>query len=423
MKQFPNRAVLGPFHLNFATARLFRDGVDQELRPRAFRALRVLIQNSGQVVDYDTMIREAWDGVRVSKHTINVTIGEIKEVLKECGSWIDCRPRCGYCLEVPESEDLILTGWHFRNLFSRTGFDEALLCFGDAARNDHGDGRARQAIAGVYLMLGALLLGDPRRLHRLFLDAYREAEEVGGARPEMRLDHAFALSIFEGKHEEAEQEIRELQRAMPQFAEAYARLAMVCCFQGRLDEAVQCTQRARSADLLAPMLAFTETVVRIFRREFDLAAVHGRRAADLHPGSPFVRVVYAEALEHSGQTGKAGEQYRFASAMAADVPWIRAQAARFLARNGRLAEAIEVLEDLQRRQESRHVDAYHLALLLESLGRRTDALRELHRAQDERCHILALIDVDPKIDSLREDPLFVQFKQGLRERQARKKIG
>src|SRR5215472_13083199 len=91
---------LGPFRLDTSTNRLRRNGDALELRPRAFRALQVLIQNPGHLVDYSRMIREAWDGIQVSHHTIAVTIGEIKDVLGEYGNWITCRPKFGYCLEV-----------------------------------------------------------------------------------------------------------------------------------------------------------------------------------------------------------------------------------------------------------------------------------------------------------------------------------
>jgi len=46
------------------------------------------------------MISEAWDGVQVSNHTVAVTIGEIKQVLGEYGSWISCQPRFGYRVDI-----------------------------------------------------------------------------------------------------------------------------------------------------------------------------------------------------------------------------------------------------------------------------------------------------------------------------------
>src|ERR1700722_15757209 len=86
MLEVKDPIVLGPFRVDLASTRLLRDGVELDLRPRAFRALKVLIHNPGRLVNYQQMIDEAWDGTHVSKHTVAVTIGEIKHVLGEYGS-------------------------------------------------------------------------------------------------------------------------------------------------------------------------------------------------------------------------------------------------------------------------------------------------------------------------------------------------
>ncbi len=41
--------ALGPFRVNLATTRLLRDGAELELRPQAFRAFKVLIENPGRL--------------------------------------------------------------------------------------------------------------------------------------------------------------------------------------------------------------------------------------------------------------------------------------------------------------------------------------------------------------------------------------
>ena len=65
--------AVGPFCLDVANHRLLRDGVEVKLRPQAFQAFRVLVQNSGHEVDYHLMIQEAWAGTCVSGHTVEVT--------------------------------------------------------------------------------------------------------------------------------------------------------------------------------------------------------------------------------------------------------------------------------------------------------------------------------------------------------------
>ena len=51
------------------------------------------------------MIREAWDGISVSRNTVAVTVAEVKKVLQEYGPWIRCRPKLGYRLEIPRGEE------------------------------------------------------------------------------------------------------------------------------------------------------------------------------------------------------------------------------------------------------------------------------------------------------------------------------
>ena len=104
--------AFGPFCFDTEAPRLLRDGMELELRPQALHALRVLVQSSGRCVDYEEMIGEAWHGISVSRHTVAVTVGEVKKALKEYGGWISYHPKLGYRLDVPQSEDLIRNGWH-----------------------------------------------------------------------------------------------------------------------------------------------------------------------------------------------------------------------------------------------------------------------------------------------------------------------
>jgi DNA-binding winged helix-turn-helix (wHTH) protein/tetratricopeptide (TPR) repeat protein len=405
--------AIGPFRVDLAASRVFRAGVELELRPRAFRALTVLIQNPGRLVEYEQLIREAWDGTHVSKHTVNVTVGEIKDVLEEYGAWIICRPKFGYSLDIPKSDDLIRRGWHFWNQYTRLGFESALHCFQEAAQNDSADFRAFEGISSTYLMLAGFEMCAPRDIHKAFFEANRRAEALSGRlTPELRLDRAFGLCLFEKRMAESEAEALEVLRQRPKLVYAYIRLALIYISNSRLDEARDMMLRALATDALVPELAFLQIVIALFRREFDLAVECGKNTVDLHPGLQVGRAFYAQALEFAGYTQEAMVQYRLASSMAPDTPWILIQEARCLAWNGRPQEAQTILERSQRTRQNAYVDAYQLALLLEALGRRDEAFQELERAYEENSYALLFLDVDAKSDSLRDDPRFM----GLRNR-------
>ena len=418
MAHVETEIALGPFRVDLAETRLLRDGVQLGLRPQAFRALEVLLRNHGRLVDYGQMIREAW-GVQVSKHTVATTVNEVKSVLGEYGSWITCQPKFGYRLTMRQSEDLLRRGWYFWNQHTRIGYESALQCFQQAAENDSSDFRAFEAISSTCLMLAGFLMREPRDCHAIFLAAHRRAVALCGLTPELRLDRAFGLLIFEQNLEEAESELLAVRRERPSLVHAHIRLALLYLASGRLDEARNVMIQAKAVDELEPQLAILGTIVPLFRREFQAAEEWGRQNLDLHPSSQVGRAFYAEALEQTGRFEEALAQYRLAIALSPDALWIRADEGGCLARHGQSAAAMAILEDLQRIGRTAYVDAYHVALLLDSLGRRNEAFQALERAHEEKAYSLLYIGVDAKADALRSDPRFARFgKKALRSRAA-----
>ena len=403
MVNLPETISFGPFRLELSATRLLKNGAELELRPRAFRALSVLIQNQGRLVDYNQMIREAWDGIQVSHHTITVTVAEIKSVLREYGRWITCRPKFGYSLEIPRSEELLRRGWHFWNQYTRIGFENALRCFEQAAELDDADFRPFQAISSTHLMLAGFLMRAPRDTYSPFLRAHTRAVQLCGLTPDLQLDWAFGLCVFERKFADAEQELLAIHPSSSNAVLIYTRLALTYLASGRLDKARALMQQAQGTDSLSPDLAFLGTVVRLFGREFEAAVEWGKTTLELHPSSQVGRAFYAEALDFAGCTEEALEQYGLAATLSPDTGWIRADQARCLASHGRTADAMSILDSLRRNRDSEYVDSYHLALLLNALGKRQDAYEELERARNEKSYALAFAALDPKADWLREE--------------------
>ncbi|HEX5228513.1 MAG TPA: winged helix-turn-helix domain-containing protein [Bryobacteraceae bacterium] len=396
---------LGPFRVNLAASRLHRDGVELDLRPRAFRALRVLIQNPGRLVEYEQMIREAWDGVHVSKHTVAVTIGEIKQVLGEYGSWIHCQPKFGYRLEIPQSEVLIRKAWHYWSQYNQLGFEHALRCFEEAAELDSADFRAWEGISSTHLMLGSFVMRPPRDLVRPFWHAHEQAVEACGLTWELRLNAAYARFVFDHDLATAERELVQLQRERPNSPHVYIRLAMVYLAGHRLEEARALMPPALAADALLPPLAFIGCLLRLYGREFDSAIEWSESQLDLHPSSQIGRVHYAEALEFAGRLAEAKTQYEIAFRRS-ESPIARVTQARFLARAGEREEALRIYEELQEARKHDYLDAFQIALLAHALGRRDEAFEELERALEENSYTLLFLNVDGKADPLRQDPRF-----------------
>ena len=359
------------------------------------------------------MMREAWGGIVVSTHTVEVTVGEVKKALGEYGSWISRRPKLGYRLEIPESRDLIRSGWHFWNRRTREGFEKALHCFGQAAREDSRDFRAFEGLSLCYLMLGVYGMRQPCEMRRGFVEAHRRAVDLAGWTPELRSMRAHGLRVFERRYAEAESEFLRVLREKPSLVSTYVWLSMLYTTLGRLDEALALLVRAHRVDPLYPALAASEIFIRFCRREFDAAVACGELAVDLYPYLQLGRAFYAEALEYSGRVEEALAQYRIGYLMSPEFLCLRVLEAVCLAKNGRQKKARVILDDIERTRCSEYVDAYFAALLREALGDRDGAFRELERAIAEESPNLNFLDVDPKMDSLRSDRRFACLRDKL----------
>lgn len=405
--------TFGPFSLDASATQLLRDDVEIRLRPQALRVLKVLLIHSGEWVRYEQMIAEAWEGTLVSQHTIDVTVGEVKRSLQEYGKWIANRPKVGYTLDVPRSDELVRRGWHFWNQRTCEGLEHAIDCFEQAAAECPSDFRAFEGLSSSYLTLVTFGMKSPADMRAKFLEAHSRAEALCGLTPDLRCNFAYSLHIFERKVEDAEAGLLQAIEEKPTLAAAFIRLALLYGSLAEIDKSAEMVARARAADPLWPVVSMMECQVRVWRREFNEATTAGRNAVALHPYLQAARAVYAEALEHSGRPEEALVQYQIASALDPELPWVKALEGACLARIGRTAEALAVLQRLEQLRGAQYVDAFHMAILRRALGQTDEAFEELERAGNENSAWLYSLNVDPRIDVFRDDPRYEPLRNRL----------
>ena len=414
-KEVPHAAdvTFGPFTLDLAGARLFCDGTEVKLRPRAFHVLRVLLQHNGRALGYERLMAEAWEGTFVSRHTVDVTVREVKKTLGQYGTWITHRPKVGYSLELPTSEEHVRRGWHFWTRRTREGFERAIDCFTAASRECSADARAFEGLSVCYLALANFGMRPPREMYPQFLAAHQRAVALGGLTPELRCNRAHGLHLFERQFEEAESEFRTVLQEKPTLASTYVRLAMLCSTLKRYDEALEAIARGYRVDPLLPMLPVMESAIRFFRREYDVAIEVGAKIVELHPYLQVGRAIYARALEYSGRPAEALEQYRRGSMMSPDLPWLRALEGACLAQMGRSDEAAAIVHSLAELRRTEYIDAFFMAVMRLALEQREEAFAEIVRAVDENSAWLYSLGADPKMDDFAGDARFQKLRRDL----------
>jgi DNA-binding winged helix-turn-helix (wHTH) protein len=406
-----NQLRFGPFLLDCANGSVFRDGTEIRIRSQVYEVIKVLASSLGREVSVAELLKEAWKGSVVSRHTIAVTVCEARKALAEYGNWIEYRPNRGYRLTIPAADDQLKIGLLMAQRCTREGLEKALDRLRMAAK-DQFDRRLVDAIARTCLMLGVYSAISPAESLARFEHAYQVATELFCLTPALMADHAHAVHLFERSRAEAERELLEAAREQENPV-TYVRLTLLYAAQRRFNCALESLQRARALDQFDAGISAAEMFLWLARSDFQRAVEVGAAALELQPYFYLDRAFYGQALEFSGRVDEALTQYRAAQILAPDIPWLKALEAGCLARRGDCQEAEEILAELRNCRTTTYVDSYYLAPILDALNRREEAFGELWRAREENSAPLYAVDVDPKLVSLRSDRRFTTFRKGL----------
>ena len=97
----------GPFRLDGREQRLSGGGRVVPLTPKVFDVLRVLVENSGHLVEKDALLKEVWRDSFVEEGALNRTISVLRKALAEHDSaqqYIETIPKRGYRFVAPVAD-------------------------------------------------------------------------------------------------------------------------------------------------------------------------------------------------------------------------------------------------------------------------------------------------------------------------------
>ena len=106
-KQVKRLYEFGPFHLDVTERLLRRNGQEIILKPKTYEVLLVLVENSGHIVERETLMQKVWPNSFVEEANINTQISELRRILSEGGDnhqYIETIPRRGYRFKATVKE-------------------------------------------------------------------------------------------------------------------------------------------------------------------------------------------------------------------------------------------------------------------------------------------------------------------------------
>jgi TolB-like protein/DNA-binding winged helix-turn-helix (wHTH) protein/tetratricopeptide (TPR) repeat protein len=296
----------------------------------------------------------------------------------------------------------------FSKSSSKAELEQSIAYFEETIGKDPNFAPAYVGLAKAYERLGSVLGGaPPKETHPKMMSAARKAIELD---PDLAEPHVLLAEVYQKQWQwsDAEAEFKRALELNSNDAGAHVGYAKWLLCQGLTDEALAWVQRARELDPLGgagitPVggVAITNGFILFYARRYDEAI---RELRNDDPDHWYLGL----ALIANGQPDEAITVLE--KALGPDRnPAVMGVLVRAYAHAGRRKEALRLLDELKRRQQTSYVAAAPFVNAYLGLGDNEQALAWLERAYEEQSNMLQLIKVHPYFDPLRSDPRFVDL--------------
>jgi TolB-like protein/Tfp pilus assembly protein PilF len=308
-----------------------------------------------------------------------------------------------------------LRGRYLANRFTPDSMRSAVRQYDEAIALEPANALAWSGLADAWAILGETKAIAPADAFPRSKAAALRALELDAQEPEAHVSLGLVRGVWEWDWAGAESEFRRAIELAPGYAMAHTWYGYLLSGLGRPEEALGEMRLALELDPLSLITLSVGGAAHFYAKRYEEAVALHRRILDIDPEFMPARGDLARALEYSGRTTEAMEQYERAIQLAgASMQGVSAGLANALVVAGRTDEARAMLAELSRRRTERYVSAWALASIHAGLGEKEDALHWLDRAFEERDSSLVWLKVHPRFDALRGEPRFEALLERMR---------
>jgi tetratricopeptide (TPR) repeat protein len=306
-----------------------------------------------------------------------------------------------------EAYQLYLRGRFFWNKRTLDGFLRGASYFREAVAKDPAYALAYAGLADSHIGLAFYEYAAPQTAMPLARTAALKALELDGTLAEAHASLAHVKGNFEWDWPEAERLARKAIALEPRYATAHQWLGIHCLApQGRLEEAIAETRRARQLDPLSPVFGTFVGAALYSAGRYDEAIGECRKTIEIHPDFGVAHWYLGRAFLQTGRLPEALAELQKAVALSGGSPLMLGSLGVGQALSGDRVAAERTRAALQALRSDGYASALGLAEVSVALGDRERAFLWLDQAAEERSFHLVYVKVWPELDPLRSDPRF-----------------
>lgn len=307
-----------------------------------------------------------------------------------------------------EAHEAYLQGRYFWNRFTPEAYPKAITSFQRAVSLDPEYALAYVGIADFYTWACIHGIFSPDEGFPKALEAAQRALELDPLMPEA---HA-AIGLYYSNAQQwadAESSYRRAIELNPNYPLAHEWLSAVLVGTGRAEEGVKEILLAEQLDpmSLRPKVLTAWTVYQA--RNYDLVLSKARELYKLDPNFMQTHLQLANVLLEKGEVGEALASARRAAELAPDSSLPVYVLCFALKAAGLGDEARKLIDEWEVRSKSQYIAPYFLGMSRSAVGDTDRALEYFQKAQEEKSAWVIWYGTEPKLDTLRGDPRFLEI--------------
>ena len=268
---------------------------------------------------------------------------------------------------------------------------------------------AYAGLADSYNMLADYSVLPPKEAFPRAAAAASKALEMDDTLSEAHTSLAFVKMAYEGDWAGADREYRRAIELNPNYATAHQWYASYLVMMRRFDESINEIKRAQTLDPLSRIINSNLGLHYYYARLYDQAIDQLHKTINLNPDFGLAHFYLGRALVQKGLHKEAITELQKAREMSGEDPETIAELGYAYAMAGRRAEALAVIEELKELSKRRFVLPYFIATIYTGLSDKDQAFAYFEKAYEVSHPGIALVNVDPKFDTLRSDPRFTEL--------------
>jgi TolB-like protein/DNA-binding winged helix-turn-helix (wHTH) protein/Tfp pilus assembly protein PilF len=304
--------------------------------------------------------------------------------------------------------DLYLRGRYLWSKRTPEGLQEAAESFKQAIAKDPSYAHAYAGLADTYAMMSGYGYVPATVYMPQARAAALKALQIDDSLAEAHTSLALIAENYDWDWQTAEKEFRRAIQLNSNYATAHQWFAECLAYEGRLDEALAESERARQLDPVSLIIAADNGAIYYFSRQYDRAIAEFGSVLQVDPSLARAHLIIAAYIQQGRYSDAFADldQWRRVN----DGPWISALQAYIYGRSGDQAKAQQALADLNAANRKWRLDPTTLLnVVYAGLGDKEKWLAFLQEACSQRNNLATGFKVDPMYDPLRGDPRFEQL--------------